>query len=106
MTVVTIALLASIVCPAGYVPGWLDDAGVPTSCVRDCPYATAKECRDETVPDVEPVIEPDVEPETSGDPEDGYELAETGAPDWMLPTGIGLALAGAGMLLMRRREAA
>lgn len=74
-------VLAGLVCAPGYVPGWIDESGEPTSCIRDCPYETAAECKEAALPD---------------------ELAETGMPDWVLPAGVMLALGGLALVAVGR----
>lgn len=79
--IATAVVLAGLVCPVGTVPGWLDESGNSTSCIADCPYGTATECKAFT---------------------DAPQLAETGMPDWVLPAGVMLALGGLAVVAVGR----
>lgn len=61
-------------CPEGTVPGWLDEQGLPTSCVGDLPCPGEEECErgeanpwtpemGEAVPAPEPTVTMPVEPD-------------------------------------------
>lgn len=62
---VTVSEKAPIVCPAGKVPGWLDENGQPTSCVDDNPTPN------------EPAQQPDATTPTTDSPAAVTPAAET-----------------------------
>lgn len=114
--------VAPLDCPEGTVPGWLDEAGNPTSCVGDLPDPGAEPTTEPT-PEPEPteapepeqgIGEPDsvtatpaapIQPVTKADPP--KKLAVTGADDvpWWLPMAAGASiLLGASLLLAPKKE--
>lgn len=81
-----------LVCPEGTVPGWLDEAGNPTSCVGDDPQPT---------PPPTPTVTETPVPPTAPAP----QLAQTGVdPGLGLSIALILVLVGASVLASVKRR--
>lgn len=108
----TFYIEAPFECPEHKVPGWLDENGVPTSCVDNNPNPLQPK-EDMVVPDQpeivvpEPIEQPTAPVEIStgvGQPIPGepQELAVTGTADAFLLSFVGIALVLAGVVLFVR----
>lgn len=87
--------IPDLVCSEGFVPGWLNSEGLPTSCIRDSPGPWVKdEMPIGDVPELLPVPEVQVTVPVLTDPTP--ELAETGSADVFALSALGIVLVLAG----------